>query len=46
MASVVAPILAVAVSTTAGIAALFLASLPVYLLAGLTAPGVRAGRRP
>jgi hypothetical protein len=44
MASVVAPILAVAVSMTAGIAALFLASLPVYLLAGLTAPGVRTGR--
>ncbi|HSD67759.1 MAG TPA: hypothetical protein VLF95_13720 [Vicinamibacteria bacterium] len=41
MASVVAPILAVAVSMTAGISALFLASVPVYLLAGFTAP--RAG---
>jgi len=46
MASVVAPILAVAVSMTAGIAALFLASLPVYLLAGFTEPGVSSGRRP
>lgn len=42
MASVVAPILAVAVSMTAGISALFLAALPVYLLAGFTAP--RAAR--
>jgi len=46
MASVVAPILAVAVSMTAGISALFLASLPVYLLAGFAAPGVSSGRRP
>jgi spermidine synthase len=44
MASVVAPILAVAVSMTAGIAALFLAALPVYLLAGFTEPGVSSGR--
>ncbi len=43
MASVVAPILAVAVSMTAGISAVFLAALPVYLLAGFTAPpGVAA----
>ena len=34
----------VAVSMTAGISALFLASLPVYLLAGFTAPGVSSGR--
>jgi len=38
MASVVAPILAVAISMTAGISTLFLASLPVYLLAGYTEP--------
>ncbi|HVR71658.1 MAG TPA: hypothetical protein VMT87_12525 [Vicinamibacteria bacterium] len=43
MASVVAPILAVAVSMSAGISALFLASLPVYLLAGFAALG--SGRR-
>ena len=46
MASVVAPILAVAVSMTAGISALFLASVPVYLLAGFAGPGVSSGRRP
>jgi hypothetical protein len=34
MASVVAPILAVALSMTAGITAVFLAAVPVYLLAG------------
>jgi hypothetical protein len=44
MASVVAPILAVAVSMTAGISALFLAALPVYLLAGLTEPRTGGGR--
>jgi hypothetical protein len=43
MASVVAPILAVAVSMTAGISAVFLASLPVYLLAGFTEPRAVAG---
>jgi spermidine synthase len=45
MASVVAPILAVAVSMTAGISTLFLASLPLYLLAGFTAPGLSSSRR-
>jgi hypothetical protein len=44
MASVVAPILAVAVSMTAGISALFLASLPVYLLAGFAEPPLSSGR--
>ena len=39
------PSCAVAVSMTAGISALFLASLPVYLLAGFAGPGVSSGRR-
>jgi hypothetical protein len=43
MASVVAPILAVAVSMTAGISVLVLASLPVYLLAGFAE--LSSGRR-
>jgi hypothetical protein len=43
MASVVAPILAVAVSMSAGISALFLASLPVYLVAGFAE--ISSGRR-
>ncbi len=43
MASVVAPILAVALSMTAGISAVFLAALPVYLLAGFTAPPAATG---
>ena len=44
MASVVAPILAVALSMTAGITALFLAAVPVYLLAGFAE--LSSGRRP
>jgi hypothetical protein len=44
MASVVAPILAVAVTMTAGISALFLASVPVYLLAGFVS--LDSDRRP
>jgi hypothetical protein len=44
MASVVAPILAVAVSMTVGITALFLAAVPVYLLAGFAE--LSSGRRP
>jgi hypothetical protein len=44
MASVVAPILAVAVSMTVGITALFLAAVPVYLLAGFAE--LSSDRRP
>jgi hypothetical protein len=44
MACVVAPILAVAVSMTAGITALFLAAVPVYLLAGFSE--ISSARRP
>lgn len=44
MASVVAPILAVALSMTAGITALFLAAVPVYLLAGFA--DLSSARRP
>jgi hypothetical protein len=44
MASVVAPVLAVAVSMTAGITALFLAAVPVYMVAGFAE--LSSGRRP
>jgi hypothetical protein len=44
MASVVAPILAVALSMTAGISVLFLAAIPVYLLAGFAE--LSSDRRP
>jgi hypothetical protein len=41
--SVLAPVLAVAVSVTFGISALLLAAIPVYLIVGWSLPGPRPG---
>jgi hypothetical protein len=46
MASVVAPVLSVAVSVTAGISALLVAAIPIYMIAGFAVPRPRPEPRP